>query len=191
MKKDVVIICNESGMWCESLEKQIKKTFPKKVFNVVVINNLIDGKFARVIDHKKSIKFWRKMTEMWMALRSPIVIAIGSQAVADALPIRNYSHRYLVATDMSDFLSKRFGIKTNVTADEFFKHYKEDDYGIVNTYCFFGGDEKDIEIAKQIERTFPNTFYDTCNEYIDTCRVIESIKEVDIMLTKREMDTPQ
>lgn len=178
MKKDVIILYDKGDVSYKSLEqkqkvieRQIEKTFPKKIFNVIALNHWMQRRYG-----------WNSLN-VWAETRLPIVIAIGTIPILDTMRIRNYSHRYFVSTNLSEIDS--FDRKPDI------KETAVDSYDEKNTYCFFGGDERDIEFAKQFEKLYPNTFYDTCNEYIDICGVIETIGVFDKLLTKGEMDNAQ
>lgn len=142
MKKKVIIILDKARTVEEIMKgdfrfevpdgfiEKVEKWFPEKKYDVDI--------YSRENFRNRNLNY------IWMTLRSPVVIGYGYGAVY-LEGVKNYSRKYLISPFWNENIR-----------DSLFDGI--DDYDKNNTFCFFGGNPKSLEMAKIYIKHYPKTF---------------------------------
>lgn len=142
----------------KALYEALEAVFPKKRYNF------------GIVDYPKD-KLFRNIDDMWMQVRTPILIGFGKGANYIE-PIKNYKRKYIISP---------YIFKNGYNAPE---SYDKDSYDAENTVCFFGGDEKSRKDAETYSKYYPHTFSEICDGRLELVEAIGYVGIYDLLMFK-------
>lgn len=142
-----------------ALKKVLEKVFPPRCYDV------------DIVDYPLS-KCFRDVNDMWMHVRTPILIGFGRGADY-ILNVKNYKRKYLISPKI-DYKARDINFDT-------------DEYDDNNTVCLFCGDEKGVCNAEIFKKYFSQTFSGVCNDCRDIIDVMDYIGIYDLMMFRSKL----